>query len=235
VVWNIKPEQADNYAFMFKDPQKTVKAVAESTMREYIGRGRILELITEDRLNIAPAVRTSIQLALDSYNMGINISSVQLADALAPQDVRQAFYNVEAASQKAARYVNDAQRDANRIMPQARADAAKIRAGAEAYRQSKIQEATGQAARFSQILEAYKKAPDIIRERMYLETMERVLGMSSKTIVDTDSNTIINASGTQSVVPIKPQQQTSDSGGSSASSSSSSDSGTVVSGQGGAQ
>lgn len=202
VVWNISREDAQNYAFKFKDPKSTVKAVAESAMREYIGRGRIMELITEKRLDIAPAVQQSIQSALESYKMGIHVSSVQVISALAPEEVRQAFYDVEAASQKADRYLQEAGKTVNEILPKARGDAAQIRAIAQGYRQSKIEEATGQASRFTQVLEEYSKAPEVIRERMYLETMERVYNNASKTIVNTDSSTIINMGSGANVIPL---------------------------------
>jgi len=209
VVWNIRASEAENYEFKFLNPKKTVKAVAESTMREYIGRGRILEIITADRLTISPDVQASIQAALDSYQMGIQVSSVQLADALAPEEVRQAFYDVEAASQKAARYLEEAGRTVNAEIPKARGEAAKVLAVAEAYRQGRVAESTGQASRFTQILEEYKKSPETIRQRMYLETMERVYANSVKTIVNTGGSTIINTGGAmRPVVPVPAKNST---------------------------
>jgi membrane protease subunit HflK len=175
-----------------------VKSVAESAMREVIGRRNIQAILTTEQASIAQEVRQIMQATLDAYHAGVLVNIVQLQAAQPPAEVRQAFFDVNAAQQDAVRVQNEAERDASRIVPEARGDASRIVQQAEAYREQSVADATGQAARFRQVYEAYRKAPDISRERIFLETMERVFGGVDKFIIDQKG---------QGVVPFLPLNQ----------------------------
>jgi membrane protease subunit HflK len=185
VLWKIKPDQVGNYLFNIQGPEGTVKAVAESAMREVIGRSNIQPILTGARQKIEVAVQDLLQKILDNYGAGIQVQQVQLQKVDPPTQVIDAFRDVQAARSDLERLQNEAQTYANRVVPEARGRAAKITQDAEAYREQTVADATGQTSRFLQIYEQYKKAPDVTRERMYLETMERVLGATDKTIIDT--------------------------------------------------
>jgi membrane protease subunit HflK len=197
VFWKVKPTGVGQYLFNIQHPAGTVKAVAESAMREVIGRSDIQPILTGARQVTETAVQDLMQKTLDDYRAGIDITQVQLQKVDPPKQVIDAFRDVQAARIDLDRSVNEAQTYANRVIPQARGNVAKIIQAAEAYRSQTVAEATGQSARFNKIYEQYKKAPDVTRERMYLETMERVLGDTSKIIVDSKN-------GAQGVVPYLP-------------------------------
>jgi membrane protease subunit HflK len=197
VFWRVKPTGVGDYLFNIQNPQGTVKAVAESAMREVIGRSDIQPILTGARQTIEVAVQDLMQKTLDHYGAGIVVQQVQLQKVDPPQQVIDAFRDVQAARIDLDRSVNEAQTYANRVIPRARGNVAKIIQAAEAYKQQTVAEATGQTSRFTQIYDQYKKAPDVTRERMYLETMERVLGGASKIIIDSKD-------GAQGVVPYLP-------------------------------
>jgi modulator of FtsH protease HflK len=216
VFWVIsaKPNGVSDYLFNLDRPEGTVKAVAESAMREVIGRSEIQPVLTGARRDTETAVRDLMQKTLDNYGAGVTITEVQLQKVDTPSQVISAFRDVQAARTDLERAVNEAQTYANRVVPEARGAAAKIEQDAEAYREQKIAEAKGQAARFTQIDEAYKKSPQVTRERMYLETMERVLGGTDKFILDP-----ANGSGVVPYLPLSelttppPPQQSGQTGG----------------------
>jgi membrane protease subunit HflK len=199
VFWLIKPAGVSDYLFNIQNPEGTVKAVAESAMREVIGRNNIQPILTGARQTIEVAVQELMQKVLDQYHSGIQITQVQLQKVDPPAQVIDSFRDVQAARIDLERAQNEAQTYANRIVPEARGRTAQILQAAEAYRAQTVAEANGQTARFLQIYEQYKKAPKITRERMYLETMERLLGGTEKIILDAGNNA--NASG---VVPVLP-------------------------------
>jgi modulator of FtsH protease HflK len=185
VLWRVKPSRVGDYLFNVQSPEGTVKAVAESAMREVIGRSNIQAILTGARQTIETAVQVSMQKTLDYYGAGVDVQQVQLQKVDPPAQVIDSYRDVQAARSDLERAQNEAQTYANRVVPEARGRAAKVLQDAEAYRSQTVADATGQASRFSQIYEQYKKAPDITRERMYLETMERILGGTDKTIIDT--------------------------------------------------
>jgi membrane protease subunit HflK len=195
VLWKVKPTGVGDYLFNIQNPEGTVKAVAESAMREAIGRSDIQPILTGARQTIENAVQELMQKTLDHYGAGIFIQQVQLQKVDPPAQVIDAFRDVQAARIDFERAQNEAQTYANRVVPEARGRVAQITQSAEAYRQQTVAEATGQTARFLQIYEQYKKAPEVTRQRMYLETMERVLGGTDKIILD---------SGGTGVVPYLP-------------------------------
>ncbi len=190
---------AASYLFNVQQPEGTIKAVAESAMREEIGRNQIQPILTGARQAIETSVQELIQKTLDSYQSGIQITQVQLQKVDPPQQVIDAFRDVQAARADAERLQNEAQTYANRVVPEARGDAARVIQAAEGYRERVVFDARGQAARFVKIYDEYAKAPEVTRRRMYLETMERVFDGMDKVIVD--SATAKNGGG---VVPYLP-------------------------------
>jgi membrane protease subunit HflK len=197
VIWQIDPAHPEYYAFNIKNQVETIKAVAESAMREIVGRTQIQRLLTAERKVIEPAVQAAMQQVLDSYHAGVEVLQVQLLSVDPPPTVIAAFRDVTAAQQDRSRFVNEAQAIANSIVPQARGESARILRDAEAFREQTVAEARGQAARYLKVFEEYRKAPDVTRERLYLETMERVLGAGEKVILD-------RSAGATPLLPLAP-------------------------------
>ena len=197
VLWKVKPTGVGDYLFNIQNPVGTVKAVGESAMREVIGRSEIQPILTGARQTIENAVQELMQRTLDHYGAGILVQQVQLQKVDPPSQVIDAFRDVQAARADLERSINEAQTYANRVVPEARGRVAQITQAAEAYKQQTVAEATGQTARFLKIYGEYKKAPDVTRERMYLETMERILGGTEKIILD-------SGGGGSGVVPYLP-------------------------------
>lgn len=200
VQWQIDPAAPENYVFNIQDPTGTVKAVAESAMREVIGRRNIQPVLTTDRSAIETEVRQLMQDTLNTYNAGVQIRLVQLQKVDPPQQVIDAFRDVQAARADQERLRNEAQTYANRVVPESRGRAAQLIQAAEAFKEQTVAEALGQASRFNAVYAQYKLAPAVTRERLFLETMERVLGGTDKIILD-------NAGSGQGVVPYLPLDQ----------------------------
>jgi membrane protease subunit HflK len=196
VFWVIK--DAGQYLFNIQNPQGTVKAVAESAMREIVGTSDIQPILTEARQKTETAVQELMQSTLDTYQSGIQVTQVQLQKVDPPAQVIDSFRDVQAARADQERLRNEAEAYANKVIPEARGDAARILQAAEAYKQQTIAEAEGQAARFTSVLDEYTNAPDVTRERIFLETIERVFRGKSKVIIDKE------AGGSQGVVPYLP-------------------------------
>lgn len=199
VIWQIDPVRPEDYAFNVRDPRETTKAVAESVMREIVGRTPIQRILTAERKVIEPAAQELTQRVLNDYKAGVLILQVQLLSVDPPEQVVAAFRDVTAAQQDLDRLRNEAEAYANRVVPEARGDASRILQEAEGYKDQTVNEARGQAARFLSVYKQYANAPDVTRERIYLETMERVLGGMNKVIVDQNSNST-------GVVPYLPLQ-----------------------------
>lgn len=187
VFWVIS--SAENFLFNVQNPEGAIKAVAESAMREVIGRTNIQPILTGARQTIEQDVTELMQRTLDQYKAGVRITQVQLQKVDPPAQVIDSFRDVQAARSDAERAQNEAQTYANRIIPEARGDAARVENAALAYRERTVVEARGQAARFLKILDEYVKARDVTRQRMYFETMERVLGGMDKVLVEQPSST----------------------------------------------
>jgi membrane protease subunit HflK len=184
VFWLVKPDGAGFYRFNIQNPEGTVKAVAESAMREVVGRSEIQPILTGARQTIETAVNDLMQKTLDKYLSGIQVTQVQMQKVDPPAQVIDSFRDVQAARADQERAQNEAQTYANRVVPEARGRAAQVKQSAEAYREQTVAEAKGQTSRYNQIYEEYKKAPDVTRQRLYLETMERVFGGTDKIILD---------------------------------------------------
>jgi membrane protease subunit HflK len=187
VSWQIDPDKPQDFVFNIRHPEETVKAVAESVMREVVGLKTIDGILTTDRKSIEPDAQARMQKVLNDYHAGVLVKQVQLQSVDAPAQVLSAYRDVTAAQQDQQRAVNEAETYANRVVPEAEGGAARIRLEAQAYRQQTVAEATGQTSRFNQVYAQYKNAPGVTRERMYLETMERVLGAMDKIILDTSA------------------------------------------------
>ncbi len=196
VFWKIK--DAGKYLFNIRNPEHTVKMVAESAMREVIGQTKIQSALTEGRSQIETATHERIQRLIDDYGAGIQIEEVQLLSVDPPQPVIDAFIDVQRARADEERIRNEAQAYANDILPRARGEAEKIIQEANAYKEQIVNKAEGEAQRFLEVYESYKIAKDITKQRIYLETMEEVFGGMTKIIIDS------SASGGSGVVPYLP-------------------------------
>jgi membrane protease subunit HflK len=197
VLWRIKPKGVADYLFNIQNSEGTIKAVAESAMREVVGRSEIQAILTGARTLTESTVQELMQKTLDSYGSGIQITQVQMQKVDPPAQVIDSFRDVQAAQADLQRLQNEAQTYANRVVPDARGRAAQIIQVAEGYKQQAIAEAKGQSSRFLKVYDEYKKAQDVTRERIYLETMEHILGGSEKLIFSG------SATG-QGVVPYLP-------------------------------
>ena len=198
VQWAVNPAEAEKYVFNIQNPESTIKAVAESAMREVMGRRQIQAVLTTEQTSVAQEVLQIMQHTLDSYGAGVVVRLVQLQAANPPAQVRESFYDVNAAQQDQVRVQNEAETYASRVVPEARGEAARIVQEAEAYRNRVVAEASGQASRFNQVYDEYRHAPAIIRQRIFIETMERVLGGTDKIILDQSGQ------GQGGVVPYLP-------------------------------
>jgi len=222
VLWKVKPTQVGDYLFNVQNPEGTVKAVAESAMREVIGQSNIQPILTGARQTIETAVQALLQKTLDDYGAGIQVQQVQLQKVDPPDQVIDSFRDVQAARSDLERLQNEAETYANRVVPEAKGRVSKIVQDAEAYRAQTVADANGQTSRYSQIYDQYKKAPDVTRERMYLETMEHILGGTDKTIIDTGPQSAgpgvvpylpLNNLPQERSAPAQPQTQAQPSGG----------------------
>ena len=188
VQWQVDPANVRNYLFNVRDQQAMVRSLAESAMREVVGTSDLQPIIGQGRGEVAQRAEDIIQSTLNSYEAGIRIIGVQLQEAAPPPDVIAAFQDVIAAGQDAERLQLEATAYANRVVPEARGDAVRLLEEARGYRDQVIAEAEGQADRFNAIYAEYSQAPGVTRQRMILETMERVLGRSELIILDQQGN-----------------------------------------------
>ncbi len=196
VVWNITDPQ--QYLFNLADPPQTIEAVAESAMREIIAQSNLAPILNRDRGAIADRLRDDVQRTLDSYESGVNIVRVNFNKADPPEPVIASFRQVQDAEQERDRLENVADAYANRVVAEARGQAAQLLEQAEGYRAQVVNEAAGEASRFTAVLDEYSKAPEVTRKRIYLETMEAVLGGIDIILLDE------NNGSSQGVVPYLP-------------------------------
>lgn len=196
VLWRVSSPK--DYLFNVREPEGFVDLIAESAMREFVGRSRAEDVRTERRAEVEDEVRLQLQKTLDEYGAGISIVGIQLERADPPAEVADAFEEVQRAQQDQERFQREAEQYANKLLGDARGEASKIREAAEGYKQSTIAQAEGEAARFISVLTEYNKAKDVTRKRLYLETLERVLRDSNKVILEG------GAAGGSGVVPYLP-------------------------------
>lgn len=196
VVWNINDPA--KFLFNLANPEPTIRAVAESAMREIIAQSELAPILNRDRGIISSQLQDLIQATLDSYNSGMTVVRVNFDKADPPREVIDSFREVQAAEQERDRLEKQADAYANRVLAGARGEAAQVLEEAEGYRAQVVNEAEGEASRFSAVLEEYRKAPEVTRKRLYLETMEEVLGRVDMIILDEQ------AGGGSGVVPYLP-------------------------------
>lgn len=182
VIWRVSSPA--NYVFAIRNPEEAVKAAAESAMREVVGKTSLEPIISTQRGQVQRQTSEIIQRTLDSWGAGISVVEVQISRAGPPTEVAAAFRDVQSAAQDAESAVNVANTYRNRVVNEAKGDAAKIIQAAQGYREQAVRQAQGDAARFNQIYTEYRRAPGVTRDRLYIETMERVLASSNKVVID---------------------------------------------------
>jgi len=198
VRFSVAYEVNDPKAYLFKvaNPDEMVQQVAESAMREVVGRRPAQDIFRDDRQGIAEDVRGTVQSTLDQYGAGLRVNAISIEDAAPPREVADAFDEVQRAEQDEDRFVEESNQYSNQKLGQARGQAAQVREEAAAYKNRVVLEAQGEAKRFISVYDEYAKAPEVTRRRIYLETMEDVLQKSNKVIVDQE--------GGPGVVPYLP-------------------------------
>ena len=189
VLWSITDPAA--YLFNVRDPEDVVRGAAESAMREVVGRSPAQPIFRDGKAAIAVEVQKITQGVLDSYGAGVKISQIAIENVAPPAEVADAFDEVQRAEQDEDRFQEEARGDANTVLGQARGRASQIREDAAAYKDRVVKEAQGEAARFTAIYQQYAKAPEVTRRRLYLETMEQVLGAANKVVVDKSANGVV--------------------------------------------
>jgi len=194
ILWKIA--DAKKYLFNVRDPERLVRVVAESAMREIVGRTSGEQIRTQGRLEAQNSVLALIQSTLDSYDSGIRVTGVQLEKADPPPTVIDAFEEVQRAEQNQNKFIREAESYRNKLLGEAQGKSSKIVESAKAYKARVVNEAEGEAQRFISVYDEYAKAPDVTRKRIFLETMEEVLANSNKVIIEKD--------GGQGVVPYLP-------------------------------
>lgn len=170
------------------DPSAVALQVAESAMREVVGRRKMDEVLFGSRLEIADEVRAAMQAMLDRYKTGLLISAVAIQNAQPPDEVQAAFDDAQKAKQDRERQINEGQAYANDVVPRARGNAARLTQESEGYRVRVVETAEGDAARFRQVLAEYSKAPGVTRERMYIDTMQQIFSSTNKLLIDSHNN-----------------------------------------------
>ncbi len=177
-------EDPRKYLFNVREPDGVLKQAAESAIREVIGTSKMDFVLKEGRAEVVSRTKTLMQKVLDAYESGLRVSDVNLQDAQPPEEVQGAFSDAIKAREDKERLKNEAEAYANDVIPRARGTAARRLQEATAYKESLVARATGEASRFTQLLTEYRKAPEVTRKRLYLETMESVLGNTNKVVVD---------------------------------------------------
>nr|AIA11992.1 HflK protein [uncultured bacterium] len=186
VQFSVAYQVSDPKAYLFdvSDPEDMVRQVAESAMREVVGRSPAQDIFRDNRQGIADSVKSVIQNTLDNYQAGLVVNALSIEDAAPPREVADAFDEVQRAEQDEDRFVEEANQYSNQKLGQARGQAAQIREDAAAYKNRVVQEAEGEAQRFLSVYNEYAKAPDVTRKRLFLETLENVFKNTNKVIVE---------------------------------------------------
>jgi modulator of FtsH protease HflK len=194
VEWIVQYRVSDPYAYLYKvrDTEPLFADMSEAAMRQAVGDRTVTEVVTVGREDIETAVQTQLQQQVDRYQMGIGIQHVVLQNVNPPAAVKPSWDEVNQAEQQRDRLINEARTAYNQAIPRARGEAAQAVLSAEGYAADRVNRAAGEAGRFRQLLEAYQKAPDVTRRRLYLETMARVLTrVGSKVVVDRNAKSVV--------------------------------------------
>ena len=196
VVWNINDPA--KYLFNLKEPEDTIRAVAESAVRDIVARSQLAPILNKNRGEVADSLAAEVQSTLDSYDSGISVVRVNLLKSDVPAEVADSFRAVQAAQQERDRLQKEANAYANKVTAAARGQASQTGQESQAYAARVVNQAEGDASRFLSVYAEYVKAPEVTRKRMYLETMEQVLAGSNKVIMD--------GAASQGTVPYLPLQ-----------------------------
>lgn len=207
VEWVIQYRISDPQKFLFevREPSETLRYVSESVMREVVGDRTVDEVITIGRQEIESEALIKMQALSTKYAMGLSIDQVQLKNINPPKPVQESFNEVNQAQQEKEKLINEARRDYNKVIPLAEGEKDQRIREADGYRLKRINEAEGDAARFTALLAEYKKAPEVTRRRIYIETLQAVMpGIRSKIVIDEQSRSILpllNLTGDKGVQP----------------------------------
>jgi len=185
VQYRLRADGAPNYLFKTKDPDESVRQAAQAAMREIVGNRKMDFVLYEGRTAVAVDVQNLMQQILERYQTGVQVSSVAIQNVQPPEQVQAAFDDAVKAGQDRERQVNEGQAYRNQIVPMASGQASRMLEQAEGYRAKIVGNAVGDVARFGSVLTEYRKSPQVIRERMYLETMQQMYANASKVLVDT--------------------------------------------------
>lgn len=195
---------ARQYLLRVSDPEAALLHATESALRHVVGGSRMTQILNEGRATLARDIQPRLQAYLASYECGVQVTGVNVLEALPPKEVKAAFDDVIRAKEDKERLKNQAETYANGIVPEARGQAARLVAEAEAYKQEVVDRARGDASRFGQLLTAYRQSPQVMRQRLYLETMETVLGKSTKVVIEPQGNQMLYLP-LDRLVPAHPQ------------------------------
>ncbi len=206
VQWVVQYSISDPYKFLFKtsSPERNIRDVSESIMRRVVGDRLVTEVLTTGRVEIADTAKNLMQELLNKYDMGVAIRAVKLQDVNPPDSVKPSFNEVNEAKQEQEKAINQAEEAYNKVIPEARGKADKIIQEAEAYSEEQINRSKGDASKFSQVLASYKKAPDVTRRRIYIETMEEIFANFQEiTVVDPQVKGVLPVYGNQNLLEKK--------------------------------
>lgn len=179
---------AEDYIFQVRDPDLTLRHALKSSVREVVGKSAMDFILTAGREEVAQRTELLLQETLDAYRTGLVVNEVNIKDAQPPEAVQGAFADAIKAREDEQRLINEAEAYANSVVPQARGEAVRMVTEANAYKTRVVEKSTGEASRFSQLLKEYKLAPEVTRQRLYLETMDEVLGNTNKVILDVEQS-----------------------------------------------
>ncbi len=179
----------DKFLHQVRDPEQTLRDVSESVMRRIVGNSLGSDVLTEKRVQVANLSRAELQKAMEYFDLGIQISTIELQDVTPPEPVKPAFNEVNQAEQERERYINEAEKRRNQVIPRAEGQARQVIAEAQGYAAKRVNAAKGEADRFTSIYEAYLDAPDVTRQRMYLEMIDKVLPQAGRIFIMDENQT----------------------------------------------
>ena len=195
----------DKFLHRVRQPEQTLRDVSESVMRRIVGNSLGSDVLTEKRVQVANAARRELQQALDKFDLGIQISTIELQDVTPPEPVKPAFNEVNQAEQERERFINEAEKRRNQVIPRAEGQALQVVAEAQGYAARRVNAAKGEAERFTAVYEAYRDAPDVTRQRMYLEMIDHVLPQAGKIYILDENQTqpipLLNLGDSKTTLP----------------------------------
>ncbi len=195
----------DKFLHRVRQPEQTLRDVSESVMRRIVGNSLGSDVLTEKRVQVANAARRELQQAMDKFDLGIQISTIELQDVTPPEPVKPAFNEVNQAEQERERFINEAEKRRNQVIPRAEGQALQVVAEAQGYAARRVNAAKGEAERFTAVYEAYRDAPDVTRQRMYLEMIDHVLPQAGKIYILDENQTqpipLLNLGDSKTTLP----------------------------------